>query len=352
MPGSRKSAIADANVLVNGSNLPKQAYADLLEITVQDDIEAPSMFTLRLATRDENTLEISWADHSLFGLGGTVEIRLGYVDSLDAVIIGEITGMELEMASGEVPILVVRGYDRRHRLLRGGNTRTFVKMKDSDIAAQVGREAGLSVSASDTKVKHDYVVQHGQSDLEFLTQRAAAIGYEVVVQDKTLIFRPHRISSRAALSLRMDRDVIEFTSRMTTRDLVGEVDVRGWDPKSKKAIVGKAKAGQEDSMGRWGGPKVSDKAFGKAVRAYVDQAVTTQAAADRIALGQLTNLSLGFIQGEVLCFGRNEVRAGAVIEITGAGKRFSGMYYVSSLVHTYSPKRGYKTRYFVRRNAQ
>jgi phage protein D len=348
---SRKNTIPDVTVQINDADMPAAAYRDLLEVTVQDDVEAPSMFTLRFCTWDESKLSISWADSDLFELGGAVEIRLGYSGALAPVMKGEITGLELEVSSDEVPALVVRGYDRRHRLLRGTRTRSFVKMKDSDIAAQVAQAAGLGASVVDSKVKLDYVLQNGQSDLEFLTRRAAAIGYEVVVEDKTLRFRPHGTDQRPALTLASDKDLLDFNPRLTTRGQAGQVHVMGWDVKAKKAIVGKAPASGLSAMGEVVGPAAADKAFKAAVTSFVRQAIATQDEADAIAKGLLQNMALDFIQGEGTCLGRADLKAGIVVDITGLGKRFSGAYYVTSATHTFAPKQGYKTAFSVRRNA-
>jgi phage protein D len=40
-----------------------------------------------------------------------------------------------------------------------------------------------------------------------------------------------------------------------------------------------------------------------------------------------------------------------VIEIAGIGTRFSGDYYVTSVLHSYTRRDGYVTRFEVRRNA-
>ncbi|APR87703.1 Phage protein D [Minicystis rosea] len=349
--GSVDLPVEGVRVKIDGADLPARVYADLLEVSVQDDVEAPSMFTLRLVTWDDDKLAISWADDDRFAIGRAVEVSMGYAGALAPVMKGEIIALDLEMASGETPTLTVRGYDRRHRLLRGTKTRSFVKMKDSDIAAQIAREQKLSAQVVDSKVPHEYVLQHAQSDLDFLGQRAAAIGYEIVVEDRTLHFRPRAIRRKASISLSMEKDIIEFHPSMTAQNQVGSVDVRGWDPMKKQPIVGKARSAQAVAMGSTLGPKAADKAFGQAALSVVDQAVATQGEADRIALGQLETAALGFIRGEGVCFGRTDVKAGIVVEITGLGKRFSGVYYVSSATHAYSSKDGYRTSFTVRRNA-
>jgi phage protein D len=63
-------------------------------------------------------------------------------------------------------------------------------------------------------------------------------------------------------------------------------------------------------------------------------------------------MALTFISGEGVCsVGHPDLRAGTVIKIAGAGRRFSGPYYLTSTTHTITAKQGYRTTFTVRRNA-
>jgi phage protein D len=286
-------------------------------------------------------------------VGNEVEIQMGYVDNLQKLMVGEITGLEPEFSANEVPMLTVRGYDRRHRLLRGRKTRSFTQVKDSDIASQIAADAGLTAQVEGTAVTLDYVLQHNQSDLQFLRQRARRIGYEVVVEDKTLHFRPHQNAASEVLTLTWENDLIEFHPRLTTLEQVGQVAVRGWNPKDKEAVVAEAAAGSESSTmgGTTGGPSAADGAFGQSSYTSIDWPVFSQAEADKMAVGQFNNMALAYISGEGIVAGRTELRAGTVVKIEGLGDRFSGNYYVISATHMYTPRNGYRTAFSVRRNA-
>ena len=340
-------------VRINGSELPELARTDLIEACVDESIDAPGMFTLRLINWDMSRLQVTWVDDRRFAEGGEVEIQMGYVDRLEALIVGEITGLEPEFCAGEVPTLTVRGYDRRHRLLRGRRTRSFTQMKDSDIARRVAAELQLTAEVEDTRVTLDYVLQHNQTDMEFLRDRAQRIGYEVIVDDKRLRFRPRRFTAGATLTLARDEDLLEFYPRLSTLGQVPRVAVRGWDPKEKTALV--AEAGPGDVAGTMDGttvgPAAAGRAFGEVTAASVTRPVSSRAEADQIARGQLNEMALAYITGEGVCVGRTDLRAGGVIRIEGIGTRFSGSYYVTATRHRYSPDRGYRTGFNVRRNA-
>jgi phage protein D len=133
-------------VRLQGNDLPASAMADLTSVAVYEDLQAPGMFTLQLQSWDMQRQRVTWADDPIFDVGAAVQIRMGYVDHLETLLEGEITGLELEYDAREVLILTVRGYDRRHRLLRGQKTRSFTKMTDSDIARKIAQEQGLDGS--------------------------------------------------------------------------------------------------------------------------------------------------------------------------------------------------------------
>ena len=183
--------VADFQVAVNGSPLPVAVALHVVGIEVEDSVELPGMFAVELAASEHIDQISAWIDdQKLFVVGNALEVKLGYVDALASLIKGEITALEPEFVGDRLPRLRLRGYDRRHRLQRGRKVRSFVQQKDSDIAAQIAGDAGLTAQVEDSGVVHDYVLQANESDLDFLQQRARRIEYEVVVDDKTLIYRP------------------------------------------------------------------------------------------------------------------------------------------------------------------
>jgi uncharacterized protein len=268
-------------------------------------------------------------------------------------MIGEVTGLELAFRVEDTPMLTVRGYDRRHRLLRGHQTRSFRRMKGSDIARQIADNHGLKAEVEDSGVTFDYLLQHNQSDLAFLQQLAQRIGYEVIVQDSTLLFHARRHGQQEVLTLKRDQNLLEFYPRETTMNQVSRVAVRGWDPQQKATFVGQAGMGDEftDMAGDVTGPAMGNSAFGAAVMSLVRQPVFSQAEADQLALRQFNTMALQHVTGEGVAIGNTTLRAGVVIRIEGFGRRFSGLYYVLSATHTYTTQTGYQTAFVVRRNA-
>jgi len=342
--------LTDVSIRVNGAAVPTAVQTDLRSVTVQEDLRALSMFTLELYNWDDERLQVSWSDSRLFAVGNEVEISLGYVGDLHQVMVAEITSLEPMFTGDQPPLLLVRGYDHRHRLARGRKTRTFAQMKDSAIASQIAREAGLRAQVEDTKVVLSYVIQGNQSDWEFLQRRAGQIGYEIYVKDKILYFRRPKSQAQPADSLSLGEDVIEFSPRLSSLTQATEAAVRGWDVKEKKPVVATQRTAG-GAGGRTAGSVAARRAFGAASVAIIGQPARTRAEADLVAQGQFSTMELAYVEGDAVAHGRPLLQAGTVVDITGAGQTFSGPYYVTSVTHTMTAEHGYQTSFTVQRNA-
>ncbi len=339
-------------VRVNGQVLPNQAAADLIQLSVLDDVDAPSMFAVTIVAWDTTQMKPKWIDDALFREGNSLEIAFGYRDTTSTLISGEITSLEANFPESRPPTLTVRGYDRRHRLMRSRKTRSFTNSKDSDIASQVASEAGLKPQVEDSGVLLPYVLQHNQTDLEFLAMRASRINFEVVVRDRELIFRPRKIDGKAVLTLHREVELLEFYPRLSTICQVPQLEVRGWDPAQKKEIVGKAGMGDVQAMeGSSSGPSATKRAFDTVASARVTSPVQSQDEADAMAKSAFAEMALGFIRANGVCIGDPRLRAGTVVQIESVGVRFSGPYYLTSVEHSFLPKKGYRTSISARRNA-
>lgn len=343
-------------VWVDSTPLAKtKADSALRQVTVVSELDLPSMFTLELVNRALMPGEVRWVDEALFDIGTQIKIQMG---SGDLLIDGEITGLEPEFTANAIPTLIVRGYDRRHRLMRGQKTRSFVQMKDSEIASQIARAAGLQVpdfntqTQYDSKIKLDYVLQHNQSDLEFLQARASRIGYELVITGKTLSFRPQPQNGLSQLTLRFPDDITRFSPRLSSLNQVEQVEVRGWDMVQKKPVVARSRTNDQPSgMGQERGSKEAWQAFGQTSQIQAEQPVMHSGEAARMAQGQFQQMALGYITGDGEGRGSPGLQAGRFVDLQGLGKRFGGVYYVTAATHSFGPNQPYRTEFSVKRNA-
>ena len=362
MPG-KPSAIEALSprfkLLLNGADADQELESDVLSINVSEDIDAISMFDITLESWDETKQELTWLETEDFQLGTEVTIQMGFETKLKTVFIGQVTGLEPEFSAADNPKLVVRGHDRRHLLIRGKKTKSFANVSDTQIAEAIAKVHGLTLDKKGAKsnLKYEYVLQHNQTDFEFLQERARRIGYEFFVRDKVLHFHPHRNDEAEEITLSAKNDLLDFSPRLSTMTQVSQVAVKGWSMIQKQPIEGIADKAKEPSKmaGTTLGLDETSKAFGnsakKASHTLVSEAVTTNGEASLLAIGQLKDMAIAYITAEGTSQGLADLQVGKMIDITDAGKQFSGLYYLTSVEHSFSEENGYETKFTARRNS-
>jgi phage protein D len=335
-------------IRVNGQDLATTSMDRLIDAVVEEDLSQPGMFSIRF--HDPN---FELIDGSVFVLGAEVELGalvVGASGSQGTVIMkGEVTAIEPELEQYST-MLVVRGYDKSHRLYRGRKTRAFVDKKDSDIASTIAQEAGLSADVTATTIQHKYVMQDNKTNMEFLRDRAALIGYRVYAADGKLHFKTGEESPPAAPNLAWGEDLISFQARLSAVAQANEVEVRAWDPSSKQAIVGTASTpGNPHAIGfgKTGGAAAQTAFSGAAKVSVTNRPVATQGEATKLAQSVLDQLSGDFLSAEGVCIGNPNVRAGKTVTLSGIGTRFGGKYFITATRHVYTLRDGYLTTFIV-----
>ncbi|HWQ15201.1 MAG TPA: VgrG-related protein [Roseiflexaceae bacterium] len=331
-------------IQINGSDIPPAAMDALDDALVEDDLAQPAMFALRF-----NDPRLELIDGSLFRLGA--EVTLGAADAAgrrQALLTAEITALEPAYEQHNMT-LVVRGYDRSHRLHRGSKTRTFLKQGDDDIVGQIARENGLQADIQPTGTRYEYVIQDNQTDMAFLRERAARLGYQASVDGRTLRFRQADSAPQQGPALEWGVSLLSFRARFSAAAQPNEVQVRGWDPQAKRAVVGRAARPAAPSRIGDGknGAAAAEQAFGSAATVVVsDRPVRAQDEANRIAQAVLDDMAGDYLTAEGRCLGEPGLRAGRLVQIANLGTRLSGTYFVTATRHEYTAREGYTTTFF------
>jgi phage protein D/phage baseplate assembly protein gpV len=316
-------------------------------VVVDGNLHLPDMFVI--CVHDER---LRWVDDGPFELGASVEIgtRPEEGGSERKLIAGEITALEPDFSRGTQAMLTVRGYDRSHRLHRGTHSQAFTQVTDSDLATQIAQQVGLRTDVDATSQVYEHVLQDNQTHMAFLRSRAERIGYLVYARDQTLYFKqPGSESSADTVQLEWGDQLVSFRPRLTLAEQIDELQVKGWDPKTKTEITGSAT--RSDASPEIGesqtGAQLASSAFGEERRIVVNRPITSQAEADAVAQALYDECTGSFIEAEGTCYGTPQLGAGATVELSSLGQRFSGNYYVTSVTHTYSASGDYMTEFSV-----
>jgi phage protein D len=338
-------------IKVGGAALAAEQEKAVSELIVTQELGTSDHFSVTLVSPYP---ELPWThgrDAGLFKPGAAVAIEMGYVDDLHLMLSGEVTGLTPNFPAEGTSTLRVDGHSRLHRLDGARQTQTFLEMTDSDIMQKIAQKAGLTAQADATTLKYPYVIQNNQSDLDFLRERANGIHFELLVDDRTLIFRKSKADSESVLSLEWGKGLRRFRPTLNSLQPLSEVTVRGYDLKTKEAIIGKAAAGDEETvMGNQSGAALAKAAFGVRPQSLTGLEPASQAEAEQRAKALFNERMMELITGTGASIGSPLLRAGTVVTIEGLGGSFSGKYYVVRATHTIGIG-GYETEFSVRRNA-
>ncbi len=340
-------------VTVDGTPLPSDFEGLLVSAVVDDSLRLPDLFALHFRDPDRGLLAKSGLK-----IGSVVIVSVMTADGQtpQQLIKGEVTALEAEFDSSGT-FTVVRGYDHAHRLFRGRRTETYTQVTASDVVTTVARRAGLQVGKIDsTTTVFDHLSQAGVTDWDLVNGLAREIGYEIAVRDGAVDFqKPSQAADAPApagastnpLVLQQGRDLLRFRAVVTSAEQVKQVEVRGWDVASKKAL--KATHAAVTTSAELDGAKPADLAhtFGDPVYVATDIPYRTQAEVDAAAAALADQIAGAFAEFEGVARGNPKLRAGAAISIDNLGAPFDGKYTITTSRHRYDSDTGYTTSFAV-----
>ena len=335
---------------INGQPLPQDVVNLLSTAYVDDSQRLPDLFELRFRDGDHIVLSKTSAK-----IGSKVRISVLTSTSQTPVLLmaGEITALESEFDTGG-SFTVIRGYDPAHRLFRGRTTNSYQQMTASDIAQKVSQRAGFTngtIKATTTVFEH--VSQAGTSDWELLDALAKDAGYEVSVRDGKFNFGPPTTASGAPTSdenplvLKLGTDLLRFRAVLTSGGQVKEVEVRGWDLSTKKALTTRRPAETKTAQLPQASPSEFAKAFGDPLYVATDVPHRTQAEVDAAAAAIAEEIAGSFAEFEGVAQGNPALKAGVAITVDNLGTPFDGKYTVTTSRHRIDPQTGYTTSFAV-----
>lgn len=325
-----------AAVLVNGEPFKRHQMNLVREIIVNQEVRRPDECELRLGP---NALDLT--------VGSSLEIQVETDNGPVAIFQGEIVSIEpIYNSGGQSVALLVRGFDKSHRLSRGVQTRIWRQVSEADLFTDVAAPYGLRVELEDPGFQSEFVYQNNQTDLEFLRQRAARIGFLLdvegdvlrVVSPTTAFHKPVLLESFRPLAL-IDRDVPGPL----------HVVVRGWDYLKKEKITGEATGDSNQP-----GDGISYEFQADELAEKPDQAdllVFSRAELEAITRARLQELIHQSWTALIQTGGQPSIKPGVVVKVNVAPDGFGGEYFVQGVTHTFS-QGGYTTTLRILRDAE
>ncbi|MEH1931196.1 VgrG-related protein [Nostoc sp.] len=350
-------------VEIGGAPADPKLIKDLLQITIEESLHLPAMFTLvvhnsYLPTNNNQSEYQPWRHEKVFEIGK--KVKLGFSSSTTQddpfknpkkghLIEGEITAIEVHFNDKSEAPIIVRGYDISHRLHRGRQNRSFLNNTDSDIVRKIAQEVGIQFGKIDESGEaHEYIFQENQTNMEFLRERAARIGFELFIEEGKINFR--KPEAQEAVILKWLDQISSFSTRVTSAEQVSAVEVRSWDYTQKKLIAFKAQSEKviTDTGNKKGSNSSNKFNISKPpLMTVVDKPVFSAKEAEVMAQALCDELGGEFVYADAKAEGNPYIRPGRFVNLEKMGDRFSGKYYITETRHFYS-QRVYTTEFSVR----
>ena len=335
---------------VGGQAVSAQVAGALRQLVVDTDTGGPDSCQLIFDDPAKNLLTSSG-----FELAADLVITAGRVgdDAGDPLFTGMVYALGFEQ-DDRGSHTTVTAYDLSYGLYSGVHTTSYANVTDSDLATKIATDVGLDAGdIPSTSVLHDHVSQINETHFEFLARRAREVDRRLTITGTKLNFAPPAASadapapgdssSRDRLQLVAGANVQRLTVRVSGAQQVKQVQVRGWDPSNKQAVVATANAATRSASlpdtparvaGRFGDPR--HVAIGVPLRA--------QAECDASAAAQAEHLTSASVHAEGTAYGDPRIHAGAAVSLGSTGGRFDGKVTVTRARHIWDAQ-GYRTTF-------
>jgi phage protein D len=266
-----------------------------------------------------------------FSAGVAVQVELGFAH-VQPVFRGEVVALEPQFRRDLPPALQVVCQESIHRLGLSSRSRAFNEVDAKEITTRIAHERGLRADApSGTK---EHLFQGNVSDALFLRQMARGHGNHVRIDGKTLVLGPP--PKAAEITVGPGDGLNKMRLRISAAGQVSEVSIHGWDPRAKREIFGRAKAG-----GHAGGGGSHDHGSGATLSfAGYEHAPADVATAEAMATGRMRKIAEGFATARLEMIGNPSVVPGALLALEKMGAELDGTYRVERVRHEFD-RRGY-----------
>lgn len=327
---------------VQGVALSAAHLSKLSHLRVERGIRLMGRLTLRFY--DEG---FGIAKSATFALGTEISVS---TDEGKLLMVGIVTGTQIEQHRGDVPTLLVTADDAAVALTRGSRVTTYADMTYSDVVGRLLQHSGIVGDVSATSLIFPYLIQSG-SDLQFLEDIADRTGCDWWVggaDGKTVIFAPPKTAPPVA-TVSLGADLIEFSVRANGLHPT-EVTVTGWEGQKQAAVASSA---VPITTTPGAAPKIDDARFAAHITSAgpLKEASATTAALGATSSAEATQLASAIgaraAAAAVTARGTMDVSGviepGATVTVADAGPG-SGDYRITRVEHIYSSK-GFITKF-------
>lgn len=330
IPAPARSDIVTFTILVDGEELPREV--PVLGVYVSKEVNRIPY--ARLLVRDGSAAEEDFpiSNEEYFIPGKEIEIKLGYRSDETTVFKGIIVRHNISIKKNRPPRLEVECKDAAFRMTLNRKNKYFHEVRDSDVFDELVEGYGLEKDLETTSFQNPKLVQYNVTDWDFMVTRAEACGQLVMPDDGKITVKTPDPSGEVVISLTYGANLLELEADLDAERQYAGLNSFSWSPADQD--LSEAEAGDPgiDEPGNLPGSDLSEVGIDDTYNnSHAGERPTDELQAWSDA-GMLRN-RLSKIRGRVSFQGFADVKPGNVIELNGAGDRFNGKHFVSSVSH-------------------
>jgi phage protein D len=251
---------------------------------------------------------------------------------------GEVTAVEYVHCAGGPREVRVRGYDVLHRLRKRQPVKAHVQVSLRDIARELVADLGLSVEAATPGPLWRHLIQHGQTDLDFLAGLAERCGVYLAVTEGVL--RLLTLEGEGdAVPLHLGESLLEATVEVNGDPACRTVSATGWDLRRAEHHTARV---TRPRLGREVEAEVPPSVLGvPGERALVNESAEDPTHAEAVAQAELDHRGAREVVLTGVAEGDARLRPGARVEVRGVAPAVAGRYVLTSVTHRLDARQGF-----------
>jgi phage protein D len=338
-------------IKVDGSE-PSWPATAVLQVSVCETDEGLATLELELLnwTAESNSGSVGFAfeDEADLRLGVEIEV-LAAIDSstTESIFKGRVHAFEGLYSDSEPPRLIVLAEDKTAALRLKRRSARYERMTAGDVLRQIASDHALSVDIDrDFGATLDWL-QLGETDLAFVRRLCVTHGKRLRLTSSALVVEDGAQGGSSAPTVRLDVAGSLINTRVLA-DLAHQrtgVRVSGFDLHSGEAIDETASSMSTFPGSGRSGPELLQQAIGERVEPLSHRAGWSASEARALAQQALDDRARRFLRLRSTALGEPRLHCGVLVDLTGAGPRFSQRYVVSRVQHRFDMALGFRTEF-------
>ena len=319
-------------LLLDGAPAPAALAQAAVSIEVRQVLNAPALALLVFMD-----MAGSWS--ALLRLGAAVA-----VDAPDGtrLIDAEITTIDHVLEAGSARTIRIHAYDRLHRLRKRQQVRAFSDTDLGGLMAAIAADHGLAADApSPAAPARSRIVQHDQSDFDFLAEQAAREGRYLQIVDGAIRAPTLAGDGGAPCVLKAGANLFAATASSTSEALRQQTAVEGWDWRRIAPVPGLAVLARQDELEIGADPGLGGGDLGW--RILVNRLSAGPEEADAVAQADMDRAAALSATLTGTADGDAVLRPGRVVRVEGVSDVADRRYVLTEARHLFAAGSGYTT---------